>query len=361
MNEFREESRRHISSVVLNEERLGEQHEKETVRYVEVPTIQEVVTRIPRKEVIEVERRVPKYEYEWVEKIVEVPVVQMVDKHVDVEQIQEVIRHVPKREVVEITKEFVRHVPRIENKVVERRVEVPGDIVEVPKPYTVENRVNVPQYIDKEVPFVVSQTIKPVIKEGGVEVDVDVYDYQPQIIPVDIPVPKIIDSQLIPLGTGEERHKVVQVPAAHYNSMLKHLNGHLLSSENFQIPYVTENGSIPMLSENEFIQLVSPIKGAEIDGYAPPSRDVYAVDAKSNRARYSPLEQPGIRSTLPADHGNVPRSASTRKKEHRRRTSKRDATPSGLSHRELSHKFEIEELRKSPSQQKKPKSKRIFC
>lgn len=80
---MREIDRRQASSTILREEYLGKVPEGE-VRYVEVPVIEEVVKRVPKREVVEVEKIVPRYEYEYVDRIVEVPQIHYVDRQVEV-------------------------------------------------------------------------------------------------------------------------------------------------------------------------------------------------------------------------------------------------------------------------------------
>jgi len=279
--------RRRVKSVILNEELLGAPPQ-ESVRYVEVPYVEEIVRHVPRREIVEVEKRVPKYEYEWTEKVVEVPQIQYVDKTVEVPQVHEVVRHVPRREVVEVPREIIRHVPKIETKVVEKRIEVPGQVIEVPKPYTVENKVMVPHHIDKEVPMLVAQTVRPVLTESDEFVEVDVVQYEPEMIPVDIHVPRGVKTEVVSMGVIEEHHRVVQVPHAQYNSMLRLLNPHINEQES-SLPFIQgPNGMVNFLSEN--VPNIQPAHGVDIEGWIPrkasqhpshyPSKrhsDVYSV------------------------------------------------------------------------------------
>lgn len=266
----REVERRQASSTIVHEEYLSALPQQGEVRYVEVPVVEEVVRRVPKKEVIEVEKIVPRYETEWVETIVEVPQIQVVERQVEVPQVHEVVRTIPKKEYVDVPREVVRTVPRVEVVQVEKVVEVPGQIIEVPKPYTVENKVQVPRFVNNEVPMIVAQTIKPIITETSQAVDVDVYEYEPQVVVVDVTVPKPVPSQLIAAGMVSEQHKLAIVPAAQYNSMLRMLNTHIQESEHREVlPFVVEaSGAIPMLHGSEASMMYpAPIGIAKVEGY----------------------------------------------------------------------------------------------
>lgn len=253
------QSERILSSNIVGETMLGPMPLEENIQYVEIPVIEEVIKHVPRKEYVEVEKRVPKYEYEWVERIVEVPQIHIVDKTVDVPQIQEVIRHVAVKQVIEVPKEIIRRVPKIETKVVEREVEVPGEIIEVPKPYLVENKVVVPRYTNKEVPTVVAQRLIPVISESETDfVDVDLKEYNPYLVPVDVYVPRPVARQLIAASKIEEHH-VVDVPVGQFNSLLKQLNTHVQESEFQELLVKDHRGAIPIIPLTSGSIIVSPV------------------------------------------------------------------------------------------------------
>lgn len=248
-----EQSRRQISSVVVSEEVLGEVPTDGGVRYVEVPVIEEVVRTVPKREVVEVEKVVPRYEVQWVEREVTVPQVVYLEKHVERPQVQEVIRTVRgPRQVQDVPREVVRTIPRVEYVQVEKVVQVPGEIIEVPKPYVVEQPASVKRWRDSQIPVVVAQTIRPVVSESQEVVDVDVFEYEPEVIPVDVHVAKPVASHLVAVGATEEVHAPVSVPAAQYNSLLRQLNSHLSAEEQNQLPYMRgERGDVPFLAPNE--------------------------------------------------------------------------------------------------------------
>jgi len=256
---------RKVSSVVLHEEVSGKIPEPHT-KYVEVPQYEEVIRHVAVKEVREIEKIVPRVIEEWVERIVEVPHVEEVVKHVEVPHIQEVVKHVPKVEIRDRMTEVIKHVPKVELRRVEKVVEIPGDIIEVPQPFVVEETVPVPKYHDTEQMLIVAQTIKPVIIEGGKDILVDVKEYEPEVIPVDIHVAKYVDQTLVVMGSKETVHKVVKVPAAQYNSMLRFLNSHLSDQDLQALPYLQDpSGQVKCLSEET--QWCAPPEGIKIYGY----------------------------------------------------------------------------------------------
>merc|ERR1739838_293034 len=232
-----EQSSRKISSVVVFEE--AEKMPERNIRYVEIPQYEEVVKHVARKEIREVEKFVPKIVEEWIERIVEIP------------QIEEVVRHV---EVLQINK-------------VEKVVEIGGEVIEVPKAIPVEEKVAIAVYDDKESMLIVSQKVKPVIIDGAAqEVVVDVIEYEPEVLPVDIHVAKFVDQELVLVGAKETIHRCVVVSAAQYNSMMRYLNVHLNAEEVAYLPYFADHhGQVSFLPE-EF-QWFAPQEGLKIYGY----------------------------------------------------------------------------------------------
>lgn len=228
----RQESTRKVSSVVVSSERLGDAAAygtDERITYVDVPVYHEVIVTVPRREVVEVEKRVPKVEIQYVDRVVEVPQIQYKDRIVEVEQIQEDVQYNYKKEVVEVPVEVIEHVPVIERRVVEQVVEVPGEIISVPKPYDVIHEVPKANLIVEESPVCVAQSLHPrfrlsTTKKHRVQVD----HLRPRLIEVEVPIPKVIDDYPVyNLGVTEHWHRKVQVHDTQYNSLLKWLNPHI--------------------------------------------------------------------------------------------------------------------------------------
>ncbi|EZG66949.1 inner membrane complex protein [Gregarina niphandrodes] len=295
----RVQSTRKVSSTIINEQMMGPPPQDYPVREIEVPgPVQEVVTHVPRKEVIETEKRVPKYEYEYVDKIVEVPRIEYVDKVVEVPQYHEVIveRKVP--QVVDVPREVIKEVkiPRINY--VDKVVEVPGETIEVPRHYTVEQKVEFTRYRDTKKPVVVAQSVKPVIVEGAGVTEVDVYEYEPEVIPVDVQVVKGVQAQVQAGGVVETNHRVVSVPAAQYNTILRQLNTHLVQTETSKLPFLNDgSGRVNYLSER--VVYADPQPGAQIQGLDMANMLNTHVDHASRKTLpVDPSRYPGVTSAM---------------------------------------------------------------
>ncbi|KAH0482032.1 MAG: uncharacterized protein KVP18_004376 [Porospora cf. gigantea A] len=259
-----EQSSRRISSTIIGEEMIGTMPQPK-VTYVDVPMYEEVVTHVPVREVREIEKKIPKVEVQYVEKIVDVPQIEYVNKTVEVQQVQEVIRHVPRVEYVDRPYDVVKEIPRLETKIVEKIIEIP-EVIEVPKPFVVEQKIPVARYNDSEQALIVAQSVHPLITSTSEYVEVDAVELCPEVVPVDVHVGKLVNVQLIQGGALNTRHRVVTVPSAQYNSMLKYLNGHLYGQEVQNLPYLQEGGQIPFLSET--FNWVGVPATTNIEGYA---------------------------------------------------------------------------------------------
>merc|ERR1712070_130631 len=260
-----EQSSRKVSSVVVFEE--AEKVPERNVRYVEVPQYEEVVKHVAKKEVREVEKFVPRVVEEWVERIVEIPQIEEVVRHVEVPQVQEIVKHASKIEVVDRPFEVIKEVPKLQVNKVEKVVEVGAEVIEVPKAVPVEERIAVNVYEDKEAMLIVSQKVKPVIVDGAAQEGVvDVVEYEPEVLPVDIHVAKFVDQELVLVGVKETIHRCVTVSAAQYNSMLRYLNVHLSAEEVANLPYLADHhGQVSFLPEE--YQWFAPQEGLKIYGY----------------------------------------------------------------------------------------------
>eukprot|EP01071_Lankesteria_metandrocarpae_P007612 Lankesteria_metandrocarpae@DN4730_c0_g1_i3.p1 len=173
------------STRIISEAPPENEQPTEIIKYVEVPVIQEVVRHVPgAEEIIEIERKVPRVEVEYIERLVEVVDTQYVDRVVEVEEFREVTKYVSKVQVIQIPKEIIVTVPKIIQKTVEKTVEVPGEIIEVPKPYIVEQKVTVPQRTLIEVPTVVAQSVRSQLEIGEIQIEYPARTLEPKIIPV---------------------------------------------------------------------------------------------------------------------------------------------------------------------------------
>eukprot|EP01054_Gregarina_sp_Poly1_P001549 Gregarina_sp_Poly_1__1548@NODE_1391_length_4229_cov_517_587218_g892_i1_p1_GENE_NODE_1391_length_4229_cov_517_587218_g892_i1NODE_1391_length_4229_cov_517_587218_g892_i1_p1_ORF_typecomplete_len653_score87_00IMCp/PF12314_8/1_2IMCp/PF12314_8/4_2e06IMCp/PF12314_8/0_33_NODE_1391_length_4229_cov_517_587218_g892_i120724030 len=230
------------------------------VRYVETPVYEERIIEVPRKEIVEVEKRVPKQIVKEVEKIVEVPDIQYVERSVEVEKIEEVIRHVPRKEYVDVRVEKIKEVKVPQTKVVEKIIEVPN-IIERPKIYTVEQKVPVARYVNRETQTVVAQKLRPIVKEGKKQ-KVPAKKFEPVLYAVDVPIPKPVKCGFLPLGKVDEWHNTVEIPAPQYNSLLQTMNRSIEPQAIEDLFVRTAGGMIPLLPAGELTEIVPPVPSA---------------------------------------------------------------------------------------------------
>lgn len=214
-----------VSSRVISVTPIGQQPEKEKVTFVEVPLVEEVVKRVPVETIVERERHIPRIEKIQVPKPIDVPQLTIVEKHVDVPVHKEVVKTVPVKKVVEVAKEVVEPVHTVETRTIDQEIEVLGEVVQVPKPFLIENRVVVPRFVDFKIPTVVSQSLKPVFVESKDHaVEVRLREYVPELIPINVFLPRPIERNIVVAGDTNRRHVPVEIPLAHYNSLIGELN-----------------------------------------------------------------------------------------------------------------------------------------
>lgn len=254
----KQQNSRLVSSIVVSEEFLNpELQSNELIRYVEVPMVEEVVRHIPKQSIVKVRKNVPKYQVEYVDRVVEVPQILYTDNPIEVPIVKDEIKHVRVKQVKEVPVEVIKEVPKVEYRTVERIMQVPGERVEVPKYYPVEKQVEVKHYKDTKLPVVVTQTMQPLVSISKQTIDIPAFQYEPQLIHVDIRVPKPVKTSLIQAGVSEHiPREPVQVPAAQYNSLLKFLNNTLSLEEQELLPYIRENDKVVFLKEGELQPVV---------------------------------------------------------------------------------------------------------
>lgn len=169
-------------------------------------------------------------------------------------------------QVIDVPREVIKAVKTKEVHQITQEVEVPGEVIEVVQKIPMKREIHVPKYEDKSVPVIVSQTHRPRISETGREViRVEVRQFNPKVIPIDVFIPKPI---LRPLVAKERRdfHRIVSVPAAQQNSMVKRLNAHLLTNvedrQAVEELYVRDLNlkAYPFLPDNQKIQFIHPVE-----------------------------------------------------------------------------------------------------
>eukprot|EP01054_Gregarina_sp_Poly1_P004970 Gregarina_sp_Poly_1__4969@NODE_2632_length_1895_cov_2669_024070_g1668_i0_p1_GENE_NODE_2632_length_1895_cov_2669_024070_g1668_i0NODE_2632_length_1895_cov_2669_024070_g1668_i0_p1_ORF_typecomplete_len530_score71_37IMCp/PF12314_8/1_2IMCp/PF12314_8/9_8e05IMCp/PF12314_8/3_1e03IMCp/PF12314_8/4_9e02_NODE_2632_length_1895_cov_2669_024070_g1668_i01061695 len=305
---------RKISSVVVESTLLGDMPAQDGVRYVEVPTVEEQVRYVTRKEQREIERKVMKPEIEWVERVVYVPTIEYVDKFVEKEQVQVRETQVKVPRVVEVPKEYIVEkkvqVPRLREEV----REVPGAEVVRPVPYDVTKEVEQVRAFNREVPVIVAQTIKPVITESTNQLVVDALHYEPEIVPVDVHLARPVSTSLEVVGKVDERHKLVTVSAAQYNTMLRALNAEADSRVYSSLPFIQQHGSVPFCGEHEATFIVAP-EHVRIEGWTPTTTQVEmhttSREGEVVKSVHSAVPQRGTRCCGPSAKRPTTTSAST--------------------------------------------------
>lgn len=167
--------------------------------------------------------------------------------------------------MIDVPRQVIRTVKKRELRQVFQEVEVPGDIIEVIHKVPIDRKVHVPNYVNKQVPLIVAQTHHPKISETGREViQVEVRKLNPKFIPVDVFIPKPVILPLIAKGR-RDFHRLVDVPAAQHNSMIKKLNAHMLSCLEGQHAleelYIRDpiSDTTSFLPEDEAIPLIHPM------------------------------------------------------------------------------------------------------
>lgn len=237
-----------------------------TSKIVEIPQIEEVVKYVKKVQYVEKEKYVPKIIKEYVERIVEVPEVQIIETTEEVEEIHEVISYVPKHEVVDVPREIIKYVPVVETVIVEKVVQVArkdGKVIEVPQPYLVEKQEKVPVYHDSEVACVVAQKLIPVLTPApDVELVVELTRYVPQIVPVDVYVPRPVQVPILPVARSDDQVFRVDIPDPQYNTLLMNLNPHCMSDPNMagDLPYKKNaDNTVSALTSDQYNATVTVI------------------------------------------------------------------------------------------------------
>lgn len=260
------------------------------------------------KEVDEIIRREKK-----VNRIVErVPVMNYIDNVVEVEHIVDVpiIKEVPVKKTV-VRKvpvqvheqrliEKVRYVPVTEEVEVEEICEIPGEVIVQPRHVDRDELIITDQHLDKEVPVVVSQIVKPIMKDTKKKVRVPGKILNPELRTASCRIPKPIDLEF-KQSEVTTTFKEVGLSAADYNSAFFQLNQHLTQDHrkaltpgvHLHIDYMT---GFPIIREEgnlKFYRLPDTAH-AEVEGFNPVFVKPEESKEESSEARKSTK---GSRST----------------------------------------------------------------
>ncbi|KAF8819433.1 alveolin domain containing intermediate filament IMC7 [Cardiosporidium cionae] len=201
----------------------------------------------------------------------------------------EFLRRVPRVEIVEVPQEITRYVPKIETKIVEQVVEVPGpEKIPVPRPYCVDVQVIVPKYEDRNIPLIVSQNIVPEIQEVSETVEVEVVKYEPEISYVDVYVPRPV---AIPIkATGEVEQKELpseRVSEEQLQIAMDEINPHLHDVENYNNVQLETFESLVQQSES-----TARIHGLEAP--EPIRRVMYSLEDEQPTQEVAPQENEAV-------------------------------------------------------------------
>jgi len=151
---------------------------------------------------------------------------------------------------------------------VEKIIEIPKQ-VEVPKPYVVDVPVPMTTFRDTPWPVVVAQKLIPVmVNECVDEAEVEVKNYVPYIVPIDVFVPRAVELPFICGQTQIQNHVVTGVPVAHWNGLVHRLNVQMIQDATLYsyAPVLREaDGSTPVAANPPLVPPIVPI--SEIVGY----------------------------------------------------------------------------------------------
>jgi len=221
----------------------GEYRDGYYVRYVEVPG--------EKPQTIHEDRVV----------YVDVPEIEYITREIEDRRVEEVIKKVPRK--VEVPREVVKHVPKVKKVKRTLEVPVPGDIVDRPIPYEVPRYHQKPTYHDTEQEVVVSQVVKPKLNVNkGKSLAIDAYTIDPVLYPVDVFVPFPVQSTLKATKVGTPEHRHVEIPSAHYNSLVNKMND-TVPDDFREALFKTKKGRhgkqyVPLLPPSEAVHVTTP-------------------------------------------------------------------------------------------------------
>lgn len=143
-------------------------------------------------------------------------------------------------------------------KIVQREVEVPGKVIRVPKPHTVDRKIIVPRFLNEELPMVVNQLIEPIIYESAEDyAAVTLKDYQPYLVPIDVYLPVPVEREFIPVKQSHS-HRTVDVSPSQYNALVKTANLGATDKEIHGLLVKQIDGCIPMLNTPD-LRVITPM------------------------------------------------------------------------------------------------------
>ncbi|KAF8821437.1 alveolin domain containing intermediate filament IMC7 [Cardiosporidium cionae] len=198
-------------------------------------------------------------------------------------------RTVPKIEVVEVPVEVIRYVPKIETKIVEQVVEVPGpEKIPVPRPYFVDVQVVEPKYEDRDIPLIVSQNVVPEIQEVSDVIEIEVFKYEPEVTYVDVYVPRPVAIPIKATGVVEQKEIPSQgISEEQLRIAMDEINPHLHDVENYNNAQAGTFESLVQQSES-----TARIHGLEAPD--PIRRPMYSLEDERKTEEVAPEEAEAV-------------------------------------------------------------------
>eukprot|EP01054_Gregarina_sp_Poly1_P003070 Gregarina_sp_Poly_1__3069@NODE_1864_length_3166_cov_25_051630_g1209_i0_p1_GENE_NODE_1864_length_3166_cov_25_051630_g1209_i0NODE_1864_length_3166_cov_25_051630_g1209_i0_p1_ORF_typecomplete_len698_score95_95EP400_N/PF15790_5/2_1e03EP400_N/PF15790_5/0_094_NODE_1864_length_3166_cov_25_051630_g1209_i07532846 len=206
-----------------------------------------------------IETKVPVVHEQVVERVVEVKQpTQINTRSVEVPFCEDRFLYKTTRQVIDVPVEVVREVKKPLIRPVERIVNVPGHVIEVPKPFQVSKQV--PKHIihDKKQLWRISESSKHSIIQEGLR-EVECILYQPEVHIVDVPVPKKVFGMITQGRTVQNYKNIDELPTPHWNTLVYKCNEALANgSEGVAgvncLPFNRNpSGTISVLATNSFI------------------------------------------------------------------------------------------------------------
>lgn len=186
---------------------------------------QTVVKEVKVPKIVKVPKYVPQPEIEYVDKYVSVPQVEYRDQVIETPEIKNTVTYHPKLEYIDIPRDEIDYVPKVETRIIEKHVNTPGEYVEITKPKMVFHDVPVPYLHHKAQPVPVTQVCEPIITLSTNEVYETTADsWIPRVVPYDIYVPKLVDVPLYDNGDVNVSQYPVNVPWPHMRELEAQLN-----------------------------------------------------------------------------------------------------------------------------------------
>lgn len=113
--------------------------------------------------------------------------------------------------------------------------------------------------MDIETEVAVARKINPLIRESNdIIEDVECLRLEPELMPVDVFVPRLVASKLIATGNTTETARKMEIPLAHYNSLVLKMNPRFANNYEKMPMIKTNAGCFPLLTADRQITVLPP-------------------------------------------------------------------------------------------------------